>query len=91
MLSLSRECREECGDGGLRIISLSTVLDPIQVRELLWTQGSKRVLTTELISSKTKEFVSRIQQLKNCEYVCLYKSGETFPVGGHASDIGEVA
>ena len=44
---------EECGDGSLRIISPSTVSDPAQVKELLWTQGSKCVLATELISSKT--------------------------------------
>ena len=44
----------------------------------------------ELISSKTKEFVSRIQQLKNCEYVCLYKNGETIPEGERFIDIGEV-
>ena len=34
---------EECGDGSLRIISPSTVSDPAQVKELLWTQGSKCV------------------------------------------------
>ena len=32
MLSLSRDCREECGDDSLRIISPSTVSDPIQAR-----------------------------------------------------------
>ena len=34
---------EECGDGSLRIISPSpsTVSDPAQVKELLWSQGAK--------------------------------------------------
>ena len=68
MLSLSRECREECGGGSLRIISPSIVSDPIQVRELLWTQGSKFVFATELSSSKTKGFVSKAQQLRKCEF-----------------------
>ena len=45
---------EECGDGSLRIISPSTVPDPTQVNELLWTQGSTCVLGTELVSSRTK-------------------------------------
>ena len=55
----------ECGDGSLRIISPSTVSDPAQVKELLWTQWSKCVLATELMSSKTKEFIIEIQQQLN--------------------------
>ena len=69
---------EECGDGNLRIISPSTVSDPAQVKELLWTQGSNCVLGTDLISRKAEEFIIIIQQLKNCEYVCLYENGEQF-------------
>ena len=34
---------EECGDGSLRIISPSTVSDPAQVKDLLWTHGAKCV------------------------------------------------
>ena len=37
---------EECGDGSLRIISPSTVSDPTQIKELLWTQGSTCALGT---------------------------------------------
>jgi len=55
---------EECGGGSLRIISPSTVSDPAQVKELLWTQGSTCVLGTELSSSKTKAFIINNQQLK---------------------------
>ena len=48
---------EECGDGSLRTIPPSTVSDPAQVKELLWTQGSTCVFGMGFISGKTKGHV----------------------------------
>ena len=47
------EAEEYCS-GSLRVISPTTISDPMQVKELLWTQGSKCVLGTEQVSNKTR-------------------------------------
>ena len=43
-----------------------------------------------MISSKTKGFIISIQQLKNCEFVCLFHDKEIIPIEDHSIDIGEV-
>ena len=87
---------EEYCSGSLRVISPTTVSDPTQVKDLLWTQGSKCVLGTDLVSNKTKALITNIQLRKKCEYVCLYHDREVVPsnmlnsVEDHLIGIGEV-